>query len=148
MSALLAKLDTILAPVVQSMNLQYWGVEMVSEDGRAILRVYINKEGGASIDDCVSVSRSISALLDVEEPIAAKYSLEVSTPGINRPLLRPEHYQTSLLQSIDLKLHAAVDGKKKLTGILVEVTDDAIMLRCDESEHKITFKQIKRANLS
>jgi ribosome maturation factor RimP len=148
MSGLVEKLDKMIAPVVISMNLNYWGSVLVTEDGRSILRVFVDKEGGVGVDDCVAVSRSLGALFDVEEPLSASYSLEVSSPGIDRLLLRREHYEAYVMQNIIVRLYEGMDNKRKLPGVLTEVTADGIVLRSGETEYTIKFNQIKRANLN
>ena len=148
MNVVLEKLNQKIGPVVASMNLIYWGTVLVAEGGRTVLRVYVDKEGGVSIDDCAAVSRSLSALFDVEEPVTGRYSLEVSSPGINRPLLNQDHYQQSVAKDVCVQLHEAIDNKKKLTGLLVSVDDAGIVLRVNDEEHAIKFNQIKRANLN
>ncbi len=148
MNVALEKIDAMVAPVIASMNLIYWGAVLVSEDGQTILRVYVDKEGGVSIDDCAAVSRSLSALLDVEEPLSCRYSLEVSSPGIDRPLLRHDHYKANIMHNVLVRLHETVDKRRSLAGILTAVSDDGIVLLCDGNEYTVKFNQIKRANLN
>jgi ribosome maturation factor RimP len=148
MSIALENIDKMVEPVIASMNLIYWGAVLVSEDGQAILRIYVDKEGGVSIDDCAAVSRSLSALFDVEEPLSCRYSLEVSSPGIDRQFLCLDHYKANIMHNILVRLHEAVDKKRSLAGILTAVSDDGIVLLCDGNEYTIKFNQIKRTNLN
>ena len=105
-------------PVVEGVGCKLWDVEYVKEAGQWFLRVYIDKEGGVSIDDCEAVSRPLSDLLDQADPIEGSYTLEVSSAGAERPLKRPGDFQRFMGSPVAVKLYKAQGGRKEFAGIL------------------------------
>ena len=105
-------------PIVQEQGCSLWDVEYVREAGRWFLRVYIDKEGGVSIQDCEAVSRPLSDALDEADPIEGSYVLEVSSAGADRPLKRPEHFRQFLGAQVEVRLYRALEGRKEYVGIL------------------------------
>ena len=105
-------------PIVQEQGCSLWDVEYVREAGQWFLRVYIDKEGGVSIDDCEAVSRPLSDALDEADPIEGSYVLEVSSAGADRPLKRPEHFRQFLGAQVEVRLYRALEGRKEYVGIL------------------------------
>ena len=140
-------IQQLLKPVVTESGYELWGCEYLAQGKHSLLRVYIDKEGGIGIGDCELVSRQISALLDVEDPIQSNYSLEVSSPGIPRPLFYKEHYQRYLGYTVALKLYKTLNGSRKINGIIQSVHDGSITLTVDGVEHELQFSQIVKANL-
>ena len=108
----------LAAPIAAAAGCTLWDVEYVKEAGEWFLRVYIDKEGGVSIDDCEAVSRPLSDALDEADPIEGSYVLEVSSAGADRALKKPEHFERFLGSEVDVKLYRARDGRKELTGVL------------------------------
>ncbi len=108
----------LILPTVLEQGCSLWDVEYVKEGARQILRVTIDREEGVDIDHCEAVHRAIDPLLDEADPIPVAYYLEVSSPGLERELRRPFHYQVLMGQTVDVKLFTAVDGVKQLTGAL------------------------------
>ena len=105
-------------PIVQEQGCSLWDVEYVREAGQWFLRVYIDKEGGVSIQDCEAVSRPLSDALDEADPIEGSYVLEVSSAGADRPLKRPEHFRQFLGAQVEVRLYRALEGRKEYVGIL------------------------------
>ena len=105
-------------PIVEASGCTLWDVEYVKEAGEWFLRVYIDKAGGVSIDDCEAVSRPLSDALDEADPIAGSYTFEVSSAGLDRPLRRPEHFAQCMGQQVDVRFYRPVDGQKGYTGVL------------------------------
>ena len=105
-------------PIVQEQGCSLWDVEYVREAGQWFLRVYIDKEGGVSIQDCEAVSRPLSDALDESDPIEGSYVLEVSSAGADRPLKRPEHFRQFLGAQVEVRLYRALEGRKEYVGIL------------------------------
>ncbi len=95
------------------------------------LRVYIDSPEGVDVDDCADVSRQLSAILDVEDPIAGEYSLEVSSPGLDRPLVLPEHYRRFVGETVKLTLAQPLAGRRKFKGRLLEATDDHVVVEAE-----------------
>ena len=141
------KLSTLLAPTVTGMDYEFVGLEYLSGSKPAILRVFIDHADGINVDDCALISRQLSAVLDVEDPISGEYNLEVSSPGLNRPLFTVEHYQQYVGERIKLKLRIPQDGRRKFTGQLVKVSDTNIELMVDNTIEVISVVGIEKANL-
>ena len=118
----------LAAPIAQEQGCTLWDVEYVKEAGTWILRVYIDKEGGVSIDDCEAVSRGVDPLLDEADPIQDAYTFEVSSAGADRPLKKPEHFAAFLGAEVDVKFYQAVNGQKSCTGILAGYQDGDVTL--------------------
>lgn len=118
----------LAAPIVEGAGCSLWDVEYVKEAGEWFLRVYIDKEGGVSIDDCEAVSRGVDPLLDEADPIQDAYTFEVSSAGADRPLKKPEHFAAFLGAEVDVKFYQAVNGQKSCTGILAGYQDGDVTL--------------------
>ena len=113
--------DTVLAlakPAAEAAGCEVWDVEYVKEAGAWYLRVYIDKAGGVSIDDCEAVARPLSDALDEADPIEGSYPLEVSSAGADRALKKPEHFRQFLGEQVDVKLYRAREGRKEFAGYL------------------------------
>jgi ribosome maturation factor RimP len=117
-----SKIQQMIAPTVEALGYEMLGVEYLT--GSSLLRVYIDSEAGIGIDDCTAVSHQISGILEVDDPIKTEYRLEVSSPGMERPLFTIEHYKKFLTYEIKLKTAVPVSGRKKFIGILTSVQDD------------------------
>lgn len=123
--------DTVTAlalPVVQAAGCSLWDVEYVKEAGEWFLRVYIDKEGGVSIDDCEAVSRPLSDLLDEADPIEGSYTFEVSSAGADRVLKKPEHFAQFQGAEVEVKLYRPRDGRKDFVGLLQSYADGDVAL--------------------
>ena len=116
----------LAAPVVERCGCSLWDVEYVKEAGEWFLRLYIDKEGGVSIDDCEAVSRPVSDLLDKADPIPGSYTFEVSSAGLERALRKPGHFAACMGQTVDVKLYRPLEGKKEFTGRLEGYEDGAV----------------------
>lgn len=108
----------LAAPLARECGCSLWDVEYVKEAGTWFLRVYIDREGGVSINDCEAVSRPLSDALDEADPIEGSYVLEVSSAGADRPLKKPAHFQQFLGAEVDVRLYRPLDGRKEYTGVL------------------------------
>jgi len=141
-------LTALLEPVIQSMGYQLVGVEFQGSTQHGTLRVYIDHENGIGVDDCVAISHQISAILDVEEPIQQAYDLEVSSPGINRPLFKAQDYEQFTGHSAKIKMAVAHDGRKNFRGVLRGVTDSkTVQIMVDNESYELLISDIAKANL-
>jgi len=140
-------LETLIEPVVSSMGYELVGVEFLSQGRHSILRIYIDKEGGINVDDCSEVSGQVSAMLDVEDPIKGEYSLEVSSPGLDRPLFTLAHYEKFKGQKCNMRMKMPVDGQRKFTGTIQSTTEDAVVLEIDGKLFTLSFNMIDKANI-
>lgn len=116
----------LAAPLVEEQGCTLWDVEYVREGGEWFLRLYIDKEGGVSINDCEAVSRPMSDLLDEADPIEGSYTFEVSSAGLERALKKPEHFAACMGQTVDVKFYRPVDGSKERTGVLEGYENGAV----------------------
>ena len=129
----------LAAPVVEQAGCSLWDVEYVKEAGEWFLRVYIDKEGGVSIDDCEAVSRPLSDLLDEADPIEGSYTFEVSSAGADRVLKKPEHFAQEQGHEVEVKLYRPRDGQKDFVGMLQSWRDGDVTL--DVGGEPITFEK-------
>lgn len=144
---LIEKIEELVKPITTDLSLELYYVEYVKENGEFYLRIYIDKEEGRiSLDDCEAVSRRVSEVLDVEDPIKDAYYLEVSSPGLNRGLYTEEHFKKFIGKDVLIKFTGSINGMKSVKGILKEVLEDSIIVEA-EAEVKIPNDKIKTANL-
>lgn len=141
-----AKVLTIVEPILTEKALELADLEFVKEGPNWYLRIYIDKEGGVTIEDCESVSRILEKKLDEKDPIEQAYILEVSSPGIDRPLKKPEHFQKYMGEIIDIKLYKPLEGKKEYQGELKNF-ENGIITIMDENEKEIQFVQKETASV-
>jgi ribosome maturation factor RimP len=142
-----AVIDDLVSPIVDALDLEFWGCELVRQGKYSLIRVYIDRESGVDISDCEKVSRQVSAVFDVEEPITEEYTLEVSSPGLERPLFTLEQFRKYVGSVIQLRMKKPQDGRKKFKGDLVRVDDNRIVLSLDGDEVDFQHTDIDKANL-
>ena len=136
-------------PVVQAHGCSLWDVEDVKEGGDWFLRLYIDKEGGFTVDDCEMVSRRLSDWLDKEDFIDDSYILEVSSPGLGRPLKKEKDFKRSLGEAVDIKLYRAIERQKDFSGILTAYDADTVTIRYEDgSENTFNRKDIALIRLA
>ena len=145
-------LSRLIRPVVETMGFEYVGLDYLSNPKNRLVRIYIDREPeGISIDDCADVSSEVSACLDVEDPISGHYSLEVSSPGVERPLFEPAHYRRFLGERARVQLFAPMDdshgSRRKLVGRILEADDSQVVMEVDGDRVAVSFNDIRRANL-
>ncbi|KPK39096.1 MAG: hypothetical protein AMJ69_06605 [Gammaproteobacteria bacterium SG8_47] len=143
------RVEGLLAPVVKAMGCELWAIEYVAQGTKSRLRLYIDTPTGVTLDDCERVSRQVSSVLDVEDPIPGEYSLEVSSPGLDRPLTKAEHYRRYVGSSVQIRLRAAIEGRRKLNATIEGVTEEGVQL-CDRASGEsmvLSLAQIEKANL-
>ena len=143
------KIVALINPVIEDMGYELLGVEYVASGKHSILRLYIDSEQGIGVDDCEAVSRQVSAIMDVEDPIAGQYSLEVSSPGIERPLFTLAHYQRFLGHDISLRLFRPIEGRRKFTGSIGSISEvnKTIELVTELGPVIIVFNLIDKAHI-
>ncbi|MBS0192934.1 MAG: ribosome maturation factor RimP [Proteobacteria bacterium] len=142
------EIAALLTPTVASMQLELLGVEFAPSGAHALLRLYIDAPGRAvTVDDCEAVSREVSALLDVEDPIASHYTLEVSSPGIDRPLFTAAQFARHAGEQVKLALHVPVGSRRRVQGVILAVEGEDIAIRVGEEELKLQHANIDKARL-
>ncbi len=132
----------LVEPYAKELGLSIWDVRFLKEGADWYLRIFIDKDGGVSIDDCVDMTHAINKPLDESDPIEQAYFLEVSSPGVERDLVRDEHFTAYIGEKIKVKMIRPVDGKREFFGILEDYNDGNITLRMsDESGFTFTKKE-------
>ncbi|WP_160082501.1 ribosome maturation factor RimP [Pseudomonas sp. 8AS] len=147
MSSKLEQLQALLAPVVESLGYECWGVEFLSQGRHSLLRVYIDQPDGVLVEDCEKVSRQISGVLDVEDPIASEYTLEVSSPGMDRPLFTLEQFAKHIGEQVKIKLRSPFDGRRNFQGLLRGVEEQDVVVLVDDHEYLLPIDLIDKANI-
>lgn len=142
------KLVSMLSPAVSGLGFELWGVEYLGQGKHSVLRLYIDSEDGVTLDDCSQVSHQVSGILEVEEPIKGQYNLEVSSPGMDRPLFTAGQFARYVGSNVKVRLRQAVMGRRKFTAKIDAVEDDEIVL-VDESGEAINIhmSDIEKANI-
>ena len=138
-----AKTEELLQPLVDAHGFELVDVEYVKEAGNWYLRAYIDKPGGIAVDDCEVISRALSDKLDEEDYIEDSYILEVSSPGLGRPLKKDKDFQRSIGKEIEVRTFSAIDKQKELTGILKEFNKDSFTIVIEDNE--MTFQRSETA---
>jgi ribosome maturation factor RimP len=147
MSGKLDQLNEMLEPAIVALGYQLWGTEFRASRGRSLLRIYIDSPNGITVDDCAAVSHQVSGILDVEDPIAGEYVLEVSSPGMDRPLFTLSQYLQYIGWIVDVRLRYPFEGRKRFKGILSGVEDHDVVVVVDAHEYLLPIEQIDRAHL-
>lgn len=137
----------LLEPAVSGLGYELVELEFAPAGSGSLLRLYIDAPPGISLDDCERVSRQVSAILDSEDPIPGQYTLEVSSPGLDRVLRKPEHFRRFAGNRIRLQLEVPIEGRKRFTGTLLEARDDGIALEVDGVRRVFGYAQIHKARL-
>jgi ribosome maturation factor RimP len=109
--------------------------------------LFIDHENGINVDDCAEVSRQVGAVLDVEDPISNEYNLEVSSPGVDRPLFELAHFQDAIGETINVKLSMPLNGRRKFKGALVAIENDTLIVEVDSIDYELVISNIDKANL-
>ena len=148
MDATLTRVWQLAAPLVEGERMEIVDIEFRHEGSRGgrVLRLYLDKEGGPNVDDLTRVSRLLSELLDAEDTIDGTYTLEVSSPGINRPLKKPAHFERFIGKRIRVRTRDLIDGRRSFLGILGEVVDDSVVLTQEGRRYQIPFSMIEKSN--
>ncbi|GAC29430.1 ribosome maturation factor RimP [Glaciecola pallidula DSM 14239 = ACAM 615] len=147
LSQLERKLTEMLIAPVEALGFELVGVEFVRAGKHSILRVFIDHEDGIDVDNCADASHQISAVLDVEDIITAEYNLEVSSPGMDRPLFNSAHYALVVGETITVKLSIPQDGRRNFKGLLLKCENDTILVKVDNDEFSLAIANIEKGNL-
>ncbi|MCX7125726.1 MAG: ribosome maturation factor RimP [Gammaproteobacteria bacterium] len=141
------RIHDLIEPTVHSLGLELWACDLRKSGNQALLRVYIDRESGVTLEDCTSVSREIGAILDVEDPIKNHYQLEVSSPGLDRLLLTIKHFERYVGHTVKLKLRDMQENRRQLVGRIEKVVDDKIFLVVETNTITLKLSEIQKANL-
>jgi len=141
------QVQALIEPTLEALGYELVGVQHRTGSRRALLRIYIDREQGVTVDDCALVSHQVSGILEVEDPLPGEYTLEVSSPGLDRPLFCAEHYQRFAGSEIQLRLLRLWDGRRRFNGTLGGIRDEQVLLVEDGVEHAIPLELVESARL-
>lgn len=140
------KVYGLIKETVKEQGVSLWDVRFLKEGASWYLRVFIDSPNGISIDDCTNVSHAIDPIIDEADPIDVSYYLEVCSPGLERELTRPNHFEKSVGKTVKIKLYKAIDGVKELTGILKSAAEK-VVIETENAEYSLDYKDISKARL-
>ena len=142
------ELHKLIEPLLSELGYELVGVEFHPHASNSVVRIYADRpETGITLDDCTRISREVSGLLDVHDPVATRYSLEVSSPGLDRPLFTVAHFEQFIGREAKLSLLAPVDRRRKFTGTIMSTDGDDIEFEIDEDRIQVSHGNIARARL-
>lgn len=144
---MLQRLRNLLEPVVTDLGYELWHLESQGSGRSGVLRLYVDSPQGIALEDCEKVSREVSAVLDVDDAGGGQYQLEVSSPGLDRPLITGEHFSRFIGQRARITMFAPVDGKRKLRGTILAVSGDTVDLGGDEQTYSLATGDMAKAKL-
>ena len=138
----------LLEPVISALGYEMWGIEYFTRGHGSLLRIYIDNETGITVDDCERVSHQVTGVLDVYDPIQGSYHLEVSSPGLDRPLFTLDQFRRFKGHKAQVKLRSKLDGRRNFTGAIGEVKQDTIVLLDRDESYTIPVDLIEKARLA
>ena len=147
MNQIAEKIRALAEPVASDCGLELWDVEYLKEAGQWVLRVYVDKDGGVSMDDCEAFSRAFDPVLDESDPIEGSYVFECSSAGAERELKRPSDFQKFLGHNAEVRLYSPVDGSKSHIGTLLSYADGAVTIQTGETSQTFQKSQIAQTRL-
>jgi len=140
-------IESVIEPVVSGLGYEFVGAQYGQAENGQTLRVYIDTENGVVVEDCVTVSKQLSAVLDVEDTIKSAYQLEVSSPGVDRPLFNIEQFSKQLSEVVKVKMAVAVDGRRNFKGQLVSAEGEVVIVEVDGIDYRLPVSDIEEAHL-
>lgn len=147
MSQLEQKLTALLTEPVEALGFELLGLEFVRAGKHSILRIYIDHPEGITVDHCADVSYQVSAVLDVEDPISVEYNLEVSSPGMERPLFKEEHYQKVIGEVVAVKLRVPMGNRRNFKGELLAVEAGSLTVEVDGEQFELILANVEKGNV-
>jgi len=141
------QMHELLEPTVEALGFELWGLEYLSQGRHSLVRVYIDGENGITVDDCAAVSEQIGSVMDVEDPIQGDYTLEVSSPGMDRLLFKLEQYAGYIGEIVELRLRSAFEGRRKFRGLLKSIEGEDVVVQVDDHEYLLPHSAIEKARV-
>ena len=141
------QIEELITPTVEALAAQVWGVEYLRQGKYSVLRIYVEREDGVSVDLCADISRHVSDLLDVEEILPGAYTLEVSSPGMDRLLFKSAHYVSHIGERVDVRLNYPFEGRKKIIGLLAGLEDNSVVVQVDGDEYLLPLENVQKARI-
>jgi len=141
------QLQDMLEPTVKAMGFELWGIEYLSQGRHSVLCIYIESDNGITVEDCASVSHQVSSMLDVEDTISGEYTLEVSSPGMDRLLFKLGQYPAYVGEGIELRLRSPFDGRRKFKGVLKGIEGEDVVVHVDDHEYLLPYSAVEKARI-
>ncbi len=142
------QLQALIAPAVEALDFELYGCQMHAYPGGSTLRVFVEGPNGVTLDDCAKISRQIGSVLDVEDPISGRYNLEVSSPGVDRPLFTVQHYEKAIGHKVKLRLRRALDDRRNYLGVITTVADGKATLQLEDDKLlSVSLDDVEKAKL-
>jgi len=142
-----AQIWSLLEPLLQAQGIELVEVEYRRESLGWVLRLFIDQESGITVEDCAGVSQMVGDMLDVADPIQNPYNLEVSSPGLNRPIRKPEHFQRYIGKTVEVRTAAPIQGRRNFKGVLVDSDNERITINCEGQVFEIPMTNLERTRL-
>jgi ribosome maturation factor RimP len=143
----LERIRFLVEPVLGPLGFELLDARFLTEHGRRILRLFVDKEGGVSLGDCERISRELETMLEVEGVLGERSVLEVSSPGLDRPLTKPEHFQKYAGKMAAVTTAQPIDGRRNYKGLIRSVEDGQVVMEIDQQEYRVPLGLIERAHL-
>jgi ribosome maturation factor RimP len=144
---LLQEVRQVVEPILESLGFELVDLEYQRESHGWVLRIYLDREGGVSLDDCAGISHEVGAVLEVKDLIPSAYILEVSSPGLTRPLKKPEDFNKFQNQMVKIKLYEPLDGRRNFKGTLLGLEGDRVRVEVEQQVYELPLQRIAKANL-
>ena len=144
---LLQEVRQVVEPILESQGFELVDLEYQRESQGWVLRIYLDREGGVSLDDCAGISHEVGAVLEVKDLIPNAYILEVSSPGLTRPLKKPEDFNRFRNQMVKIKLYEPLDGRRNFKGTLLGLEGDRVRVEAEQQVYELPLQRIAKANL-
>jgi len=144
---LLQEVRQVVEPILESQGFELVDLEYQRESQGWVLRIYLDREGGVSLDDCAGISHEVGAVLEVKDLIPSAYILEVSSPGLTRPLKKPEDFNRFRNQMVKIKLYEPLDGRRNFKGTLLGLEGDRVRVEAEQQVYELPLQRIAKANL-
>jgi ribosome maturation factor RimP len=141
------QISDMLRATVEALGFELWGIEYLSQGRHSVLRVYIDAENGITVEDCARVSEQVSGVLDVEDPITGEFTLEVSSPGMDRLLFRLDQYPAYVGEVLELRLRTPFEGRRKFKGVLTGIEGEDVVIRVDDHEYLLPHSAVDKARI-
>ncbi len=141
------QISDMLRATVEALGFELWGIEYLSQGRHSVVRVYIDAENGITVEDCARVSEQVSGVLDVEDPITGEFTLEVSSPGMDRLLFRLDQYPAYVGEVLELRLRTPFEGRRKFKGVLAGIEGEDVVIRVDDHEYLLPHSAVDKARI-
>ena len=141
------QITDMLETTIEAMGFELWGVEYLSQGRHSVVRIYIDGRDGITVDDCAAVSSQVGSVFDVEDPITGEYTLEVSSPGMDRLLFKLEQYPAYVGEVLELRLRSAFEGRRKFRGVFKGIEGEDIVIQVDDHEYLLPYSAVEKSRV-